>query len=44
MLMFLLGISVTINIVFIIMCFVLYKDYKMKMFLKRTTKKDFGDW
>ena len=44
MIMFLLGVSVAINIVFIITSFVLYKSHKMKQFIKNTTRKDMEVW
>lgn len=44
MITFLLGVSVAINIVFVIASFALYKSYKMKQFLNNTTRKDMEVW
>jgi len=44
MITFLLGVSVAINIVFIIISFILYKSHKRKQFLKNTTRKDMEVW
>lgn len=45
MINFLLGVSVTLNLIFAIISFLVYKNYEMKNFLEKNIKKDdIWDW